>query len=378
MMNNWKEGLRRHWVNVRGQKLSRRFLVLESDDWGSVRMPDRTSYKALLKGGLRVDACPYLRYDTLATEEDLEALFEVLASFRDHRHQHPVLTANCVLANPDFEAIRANGFQHYHFESMTKTLAAYPGREGAFALWNQGRREGLFQPQFHGREHLNVARWMRALQGGLPVVRQAFDLRLFGISRTVCKELPNSLLEAWAVDRPEDEAVVNQSITEGLQMFHQVFGEPAQSMIAPNYCWSPRHEELAAAAGVRFIQGQRRQLPAIAGEPALTHHQGQRNALGQVYLVRNAYFEPSLYPHSDAVATCLARISAAFAWNRPAVVGVHRLNFIGALDEENRRRNLRQLRALLHAVLKRWPDVEFVTSDELGRCMTHHAAFLTA
>ena len=60
------------------------------------------------------------------------------------------------------------------------------------------------------------------------------------------------------------------------------------------------------------------------------------------------------------------------------MVGVHRLNFIGALDEENRRRNLRQLRALLHAVLKRWPDVEFVTSDELGRCMTHHAAFLTA
>jgi hypothetical protein len=42
------------------------------------------------------------------------------------------------------------------------------------------------------------------------------------------------------------------------------------------------------------------------------------------------------------------------------------VNYIGALDENNRTRGLKQLDELLSAVTKNWPDVEFITSDQLG------------
>ena len=52
-------------VNVRGWSTSRKLLVIESDDWGSIRMPDQSTYQKLLKSGLRVDQCPYMRNDSL-------------------------------------------------------------------------------------------------------------------------------------------------------------------------------------------------------------------------------------------------------------------------------------------------------------------------
>ena len=60
------------------------------------------------------------------------------------------------------------------------------------------------------------------------------------------------------------------------------------------------------------------------------------------------------------------RIKIAFRWKKPAVISSHRINFMGALDEINRRDNLILLDNLLKRIVKLWPDVEFMTSDELG------------
>ena len=91
---------------------------------------------------------------------------------------------------------------------------------------------------------------------------------------------------------------------------------------------------------------------------------GQKNKFGQYYLVRNAFFEPSLEPGKDWVADCLKRINIAFRWSKPAIIA-HRLNFIGAIHEENRTKNLELLKRLLLEIVKLWPDVEFKSSDEL-------------
>jgi hypothetical protein len=45
---------------------------------------------------------------------------------------------------------------------------------------------------------------------------------------------------------------------------------------------------------------------------------------------------------------------------------MHRLNVIGAIDESNRTTNLELLKKLLTKVLQFYPDVEFMSSDELG------------
>jgi hypothetical protein len=87
--------------------------------------------------------------------------------------------------------------------------------------------------------------------------------------------------------------------------------------------------------------------------------------LGQRYLIRNAFFEPSLDPQFDWVSDCLKRIKIAFHCKKPAIIGSHRLNYIGFIEESNRTKNLAQLKILLKEIVKRWPKVEFIASDEL-------------
>ena len=95
--------------------------------------------------------------------------------------------------------------------------------------------------------------------------------------------------------------------------------------------------------------------------------QGEINDFGQYSLVRNCVFEPSQHAAAhDNVSECLKGIENAFFWHKPAIITAHRLNFIGFIDPKNRQRNLKQLRDLLKTILKRWPDVEFMTTVELG------------
>jgi hypothetical protein len=39
---------------------------------------------------------------------------------------------------------------------------------------------------------------------------------------------------------------------------------------------------------------------------------------------------------------------------------------MGSLDEDNRTDNLQQFKDLLHRIIRRWPEVEFIRTDELG------------
>lgn len=93
---------------------------------------------------------------------------------------------------------------------------------------------------------------------------------------------------------------------------------------------------------------------------------GTRNKFGQYFLVRNCFFEPSLSKTSDPVGECLKRINIAFRWHKPAIISSHRINYMGSLVEKNRSDNLKLLKDLLESIIKTWPDVEFMTSDELG------------
>ncbi len=157
--------------------------MIESDDWGSIRMPSEKAYHALLAKGLPVsegDSGPYNLYDTLADKDDLSALFEVLQSVKDKNRNPAVFTAFSVTANPDFEKIKSADFKAYYYELFPETLKRYYGDDSVFQLWKEGIRQGVFIPQFHGREHLNVPEWMRALQRGDKETLIAFDQGMWG------------------------------------------------------------------------------------------------------------------------------------------------------------------------------------------------------
>jgi hypothetical protein len=333
-------------------------------------MPDTKTYFGLLTKGVRVDNCPFMKYDSLATDQDLSLLFDVLDSYRDLRGNHPVFTANCVMANPNFNKIRESNFSQYHYELFSETLRRYPQCSSSFKLWNTGIKNKLFYPQFHGREHLNVTRWMKSLRANLPETRLAFDLNLFGISKTITSENRKSYLEAYSIDTRDDYDKIQSTVIEGLGLFRRVFGFSSDSFIAPNYVWPSAIENKLKEEGIRYIQGQRIQFspdPLTGRIKTISHFTGQRNRFRQIYSVRNCAFEPSLNDKLDWVDECLAQVNSAFRCRKPAIITSHRLNFIGAIDPTNRERNLVKFNTLLKSILFKWPDVEFMTSPDLGK-----------
>jgi len=68
-----------------------------------------------LSKGIPVDNFYFTKYDCLESEEDLQLLFETLSLFKDRNGAHPVITANAVVANPDFISIKSCGKKEYHY-----------------------------------------------------------------------------------------------------------------------------------------------------------------------------------------------------------------------------------------------------------------------
>lgn len=361
----------RNLLNIYGWKTNRKIVIFESDDWGSIRMPSRNVYNRFLNNGIPVDKSPYCKYDSLASEEDLNSLFETLLSFEDFKGSPPIFTANAVVANPDFDKIKASGFSEYYFESITDTFKKYPEHSNCINLWKRGIRKGIFLPQFHGREHLNVPFWLQLLRDKHPLFCFAFENNCWGLSRDVYPALRKSIQASFDMDDMSEFTYQKKSITSGCNIFEDIFGYRSNSFIANNYIWDPKLNKTLYENGIEYLQGMKYQkLPLVnkKNRDMIRHYLGEKNVLNQYYLIRNCTFEPSQKKADfDNVGECIKDISNAFFWEKPAIIATHRLNYVGFLDSENRNRNLKLLDQLLNIIVQKWPEVEFLTSVQLGK-----------
>lgn len=362
--------VKRNLLNILGPRFKNKIVVIESDDWGSIRMPSLETYDILQKQGFSPEIDPYLKYDSLASKKDMEALFEVLSSVKDQNNNSAILTANVVMGNPNFEKIKKNNFQKYYWEKFSCTMRKYPHCDGVENTWKKGQQEKLIHFQCHGREHLNVGQWLRDLQKNDKLLKKAFDLKMLSISSEPSK-LRFSYMEGLDYFSSTEKLEKKIILEEALSEFHNYFGFKSESYIANCYIWDDFIEKILAENGVRLIQGISNQIIPVLQKNGKhlhkykRHYTGEKNKFNQTYLVRNAFFEPSLRPDYDWISDCLNRIRIAFRWGKPAIIGSHRINFIGSIHEENRTKNLVLFKNLLNQITKHWPDVEFYTSDKL-------------
>jgi hypothetical protein len=366
----FKSNIFRNFSNVPGWRTNRKIVVIESDDWGSIRMPSKQVYDDFLKADIMVDHDSYCKYDSLESETDLADLFDVLTSIKDQNGNHPVLTANTVVANPDFDKIKESDFLTYHYEVFTESLKRYPNHTRVFDLYKEGMKNKIFYPQFHGREHINIALWMQELRKKDQITLMAFNAKSFGIPYMTDTGMKTNYMKAFDFKTPEEKEQKKVILTEGLHIFEKLFGFHSKSFTPPSYTWHSDFNSHIAERGVLYFQG----IP-FQFEPSLQtrfrhlrkfHYCGEHNKYSQIYLIRNCHFEPSHTDAVDWIDECMHRINTAFKWKKPAVISTHRLNFIGSIDPANSSRNLRLFKTILSFIKKKWPDIEFMTSDQLG------------
>jgi hypothetical protein len=328
-------------------------------------MPNKYVFNRLLQSGIPVDKSAYCVFDCLEDEEDLIFILDVLNSVKNRDGNSPILTANFVVANPDFQRIEQDKRKVYHYESIIETYSKL-NKGNVLDIVNEGITKRLLMAQFHGRDHVNVPLWMECLSHSAEF-RLAFELGMWGLSKDV---FPHMYKSIQATYDSLDLKYCIDSIESGLNLFYDTFGYHSKTFIANNFIWSSALNDTLSNNNVIHFQGMKYQLLPIGANEKRKKRRvylGQRNSLGMTYGVRNCYFEPTeLETSYDQV---IKEVSIAFLLNKPAIVSTHRMNFCGGLSKEKRDKNLQEFSKFLHAVVKKWPDVQFCSSDDLAKLL---------
>ena len=354
--------------NIPGPTTKRKIVVIESDDYGGIRMPSIEALDILKKAGISNLGSRYNQLDTLEDKDDLDQLFETLRSVRDKNDQPAVVSPFVNVANPCFDKIKAAGFRQYFYEPFTSTLQRYGRSDQTMEVWRQGMSEGIFCPEFHGREHISVEPWLEQLQLGNHQIIAAFEQGFVGAGNI--KGIPNYAKEfrpEFYFTRNDQKNFLHTSIIEGVELFKQLFGYKPHVFAPGNSVFHPDFDDTVYKAGVPFMcVAHKNPCPGPGGK--LTYKSfsfKQKIKDDQLsFYIRNCAFEPSDKSYTG-IGLTLKQIEAAFRWHKPAIISTHRVNFTGGLNIENRKKGLKELSHLLNAIVQKWPDAEFMSTGNM-------------
>jgi hypothetical protein len=349
-------------------KSKKKVVVIESDDWGSERIPSVKVRNKLASRGIDVNSNPHSRFDTLERLEDLELFYNELDIIERQFGKKVKITTNFIVGNPDFEKIREQNYQHYFFEDFTKT---YEKRDGNVNVWLMVKKlihKGYFVPQFHGREHINVMYWLNELKDRNKAFLNAFDFNCYGIDAPSAGLKKNNLMAAFEYGSSSHKMFIQESICEGLEIFESKFLNKSSTLVVPRHIWDSDLEETMITNGVSAIQTSMFQLtPEVGKYKKHFRYTGMQNHKTSIkYLVRNAFFEPSYNEKKDWVNQTFQKVKLAFLMHVPVIIGTHRLNFVGGIDPYIRDKNLIKFSELLKLIINAYPEVEFLSSNELN------------
>jgi hypothetical protein len=352
--------------NIIGWKTKRKIVVFSVDDYGNVRVGSKQARENMNTAGLKI-LSRFDQFDCLENEQDLLALYEVLTSVKDGNNNYAVFTPFAMSANINFEKVIDSGYKEFYYELLPETLNKLAGYEKVYGLIKDGISNRIFLPQFHGREHLNLKVFKENLLSKDRDTINAINSRSY-TSISINKYQTISYTAAFEFDKFEENHTFNTVIKEGLDSFEKVYGYRSVHFNSPGGGEHPYIHKALLQSGVKYIDTPwiKNQHQGEGVYKKVINYTGKKSGLGQTYLVRNCVFEPTADSTIDAVALCMKQIEYAFKWNRAANISSHRVNYCGHIDPQNRETGLKALKQLLNAIVIRWPDVEFMASNELG------------
>jgi len=316
-------------------------LVLESDDWGA---------------------------GPLAQADALRRILALLETIRDAQGRKPTMTLGVILEVPDTKRISLENAVAYHgvgldderFSELREVVAA-------------GIQAAIFEPQLHGQCHY----WPDALMSAAYADRTVREwLTKSGVPRT--EQLSPSLQSRWVdaavlPSRALPTDVIDGAVAAEATAFRSHFGSPPRVAVATTFIWTAAVEAAWRRAGIEVVitPGRRATSRDATGEPAGFDRSmvtGQISDAGQCYLVRDVYFEPALgHPPERLIAGLATRTEQG----RACLVEMHRFNFLDQPDQ-----SLKALREAITQALVHFPELRFITPQELARAIRERDAEL--
>lgn len=311
-------------------------VIFESDDWGTGPLTQQTA---------------------------LIQIHELLSQYSDSTGQHPVMTLGIILAEPDVDKIKASTDQTYHKRTLED-----PRYFKLLETIQTGVDQGTLSVHLHGMEHFWPASLMQSTHDNAQVQQW-----LFNNKNQQTEDLPSELQSRWvdSSNIPSTEHSkedIDAAIDEELSLYTNIFGQPPKTVVPPTFVWTDVVEQAYAARGIETMITPGRQCvgrdhnrqPKPNGRLFLN---GQESD-GLLFLVRNDYFEPSIGHKAN---TALQRISAKIQCGRPALLEMHRFNFINS--EADSKISLQELDKLLQLINTNLPNVRFISAEQLAKIM---------
>jgi hypothetical protein len=299
-----------------------RAVVFESDDWGLAGfVPADSAWHGVDREALAPGRFPAVYWGS--TLEDSAAVAELAAVLERAvgRDGLPaVLQPNYVMSSLQLED--DDHWRRYDLPAFPPVYA----RPGMWGAVRDALGRGVWYPEFHAAWHYDPDRRREQTEGAPEVAAAARrGIMLFPGSERARE------LGAWR----STEALTSE-LEAALDLFRGVFGRRPGSIIAPDYAWNSRNEDIWQGRGLTVIQAKREQRnPGFGVGTAYRIRKWADRQYARafrpdrIYLERNCRFEPVQYPDPDAVVrSCLSEIATAWERGEPAVVETHRINFV--------------------------------------------------
>ena len=247
-------------------------------------------------------------------------------------------------------------------DELNELTLCDPRFERIVSAMRAGVESGVFQLQLHGRSHY----WREALLAARKSV-PAVERWLAGPDTWHTEALPAELQSRWEprigetpFRIPDDTA--HAAAAQDARLFHDCLGTPATIAVPNRFDWNPAVERGWAAAGVRTVVTPGRYYgykgPFGPPESFRTITNGMRSdSVG--YVVRDQYFEPF---KGHTAEDGLRALATNTALGRPTLLETHRANF---LESALRSRSLSAMQGLLSRALSTYPDLRFLSTEEL-------------
>ena len=264
IQSSWRHRARVLLGKVSFPAPQRPVVLIQSDDWGRIGVPDRRCFDDLRRAGLNVGQNPWDLYG-LETEEDLERLGASLERIRDRDGNPACITANFVMANADLRRMREQGYREFLWKSIDEGFPE-PWTDTLAPTYRRLVAAGVFYPGLHGFTHFNATALMASLQDPGPrgeVARRLVENDIPYLA-SLTPEFNFALADGTSgTERMQSAEAQRRWLQQGIDAFQRMFGFAPVTFCAPGYRGDQVTWRESASLGIRVVQTAGRQIPRM-------------------------------------------------------------------------------------------------------------------